>query len=402
MRIPSKLRRTFSHPSPQEAKILVCILAASIAALDFSLPNNINIASFYFICIVLAAWTRSVRWLWASTAVFVFLSFGGIMLAPGPVVNPVTWVDWLNRGMTALALGVAAIPVHLRLRTITALEDTVAERDHAQLALQQSHASLEARVQERTQELQSEIAERIRTEVKLRESEQSMRQLSIRLIGAQEQERRRIARELHDSVGQYLVHSKVGLDLWLAKPDASEAGRQSISQVTDALERCLAETRNISYLLHPPLLDELGFAVAAKAYAEGFSRRSGIHVKLDVPDAMTRLPSALELVLFRVLQESLTNVLRHAQSPTVEIHVQVQPKQITLIVRDYGKGMPQDLVDKLNTGTEASGVGLSGMRERVVEFRGRLDIHSDETGTEIRAVLPLANSNSAKTVASHS
>ena len=394
------LKRMFSRPSPREAKVFVCLVAVLIAAADLLLPANINIASFYFICIVLAVWTRSVKWLWSSTAIFILLTFAGLTLAPAPVVHLVTWIDWLNRSMTALALVVVAVPVHLRLITTLALESTIAERDRAEQALRQSHTTLERRVQERTVELQAEIARRARTELKLRDSEQSLRQLSVRLIKAQDEERRRIARELHDSVGQSLAHSKIILESWLKKADTSERGLRSLSQIADSLDACLSETRNISYLLHPPLLDELGFASAARAYVEGFSRRSNIRVDLNIPSELRRLPSALELVLFRILQEGLTNVLRHAQSLTVDIQVEVEGNQIALTVRDYGKGMPPELLERLNTRGEGGGVGFSGMRERVLEFHGDFKLVSNEKGTSIRAVLPVPTAESAMARAS--
>lgn len=391
-----KLTQIFPRLSSKEAKILVCLLTALIAVLDFSLPANINIASFYFICIVLCVATRLTRWLWGSTVIFVLLTFGGLTLAPAPVINMVTWVDWLNRSMTALALAVAAVPVHLRLRAILALDRTTAERDRAELALQQSHTNLEVRVQGRTRELQAEVEERVRTEVKLCQSEQSLRQLSVRLMNAQDAERRRIARELHDSVGQYLAHSKMSLESWLKKSDRTDLRIEPLLQIANSLDKCLAETRTISYLLHPPLLDELGFASAAKSYVEGFSQRSGIQVSLDIPRELKRLSAPLELVLFRVLQEGLTNVLRHAQSQLVHIEVKDDASQIALEVRDHGKGMPQDIVERLNTRGEAGGVGLSGMRERVLELHGNFEIQSDRRGTSVRAVLPITMAESTR------
>lgn len=384
-----KLRGRFRGLSPREAKVLVCVLTALIAATDFLLPSNINVSGLYFICVVLVLWTSSVRWLWTCTAIFVLLTFGGIPFAPAPLVSSVSWINWLNRGLTALALTFAAVPVHLRLRAMLSLERTMAERDRAEEALQRSHAALEARVQERTHELRAEVAERVRTEYSLRESERSLRQLSVRLINAQDEERRNIARELHDSVGQYLAHSKMSLESWLKKGDVSEQGRQTILQITDSLDKGLSETRTISYLLHPPLLDELGLASAARAYVEGFARRSGIQAKMDIPGEMKRLPPGFELVLFRILQEGLTNVLRHAHSPAVDIRVESEDGWVALIVRDFGKGMPPELVERLNTRGEAGGVGLGGMLERVRAFHGNLKIESNEHGTVIRATLPL-------------
>ncbi|MGH9738133.1 MAG: sensor histidine kinase [Candidatus Acidiferrales bacterium] len=390
-----QLQRFFPKLEPREAKVLVCLIAAVIAAVDFALPDNINVASFYFICIVLIVWTRSVKWLWGSTAIFVLLTFMGVNFARSPIGNTLTWIDLLNRGMTALALVVAAVPVHLRLRAIAALQVTSAERDRAEQALRQSYANLEARVQERTQELHAEIAEKTRVELNLRESQESLRQLSIRLMNSQDGERRRIASALHDSVGQYLAISKVNLELFLEEAGTSERGMQRLSEIVDSPDKCLSETRNISHLLHPPLLDELGFASATTTYVEGFSRRSNILVEVNIPPELKRLPPGLELLLFRTLQECLTNILRYAHSPRVDIRLKIENSWIALMVRDYGKGMPAELVERLNQGN-GDGVGLSGMRERILEFRGNFKVESDGNGTSILATLPMAAAESAK------
>ncbi|MGH9733120.1 MAG: sensor histidine kinase [Candidatus Acidiferrales bacterium] len=360
-------RRALSGISSKQAKVAVCILAALIAGVDFFLPSNINIASLYFICIVLLIWSRSIVWLWVGTAIFVLLTFMGITLGAAPVVDIVTWVDWLNRSMTAAALVVSAIPAHLRLRAI-------AERDRTQRALEASYTKLEERVQERTREL--------------RASENSLHQLSVRLIRSQDEERRRIARELHDSVGQYLSHSKMVLESWLRKTTLAAKDVDGITQAAESVEKCLIETRSISYLLHPPLLDELGLVSAAGVYVDGFCRRSGIRVNVDMPRDMGRLSSAFELVLFRILQESLTNVLRHAQSPSVDIQLQNGGDQIALTIRDFGKGMSREFIERFNACGEGAGVGLSGMRERLIEFRGSLRIERCEPGTLICATLP--------------
>lgn len=219
--------------------------------------------------------------------------------------------------------------------------------------------------------------------------EESLRELSARLLNAQDEERRRIARELHDTVGQYMAHAKMGLESLLKKHDATKDDGQSLAHIVDTLDKCLSETRTISHLLHPPLLDELGFVSAAREYVDGFSQRSGIGVNLDIPREMKRLPSAQELVLFRILQETLTNVHRHAHSPSVDIRLGLDHEHITLAVRDYGTGMPPDLLEKLRERGRGGGIGLNGMRERVVQFGGRFEIQSDGNGTLVRASLPL-------------
>ncbi|MGH9716173.1 MAG: sensor histidine kinase [Candidatus Acidiferrales bacterium] len=243
--------------------------------------------------------------------------------------------------------------------------------------------------------MHAEIAEKTRTEAKLRQSQESLRQLSVRLMNSQDEERRRIASALHDTVGQYLAFSKMNLESFLKQADSSERDARRLSEIADSLDKCLSETRSISYLLHPPLLDELGFASAARTYLDGFSRRSNIPVDVNMPPDLKRLPSALELVLFRTLQESLTNVLRYAHSPTVDVQVEIENDWIALTVRDHGKGMPSELVEQLNQG-HGGGVGLRGMRERILEFRGNFKVESDGNGTSILAILPMAAAASAK------
>jgi len=221
-------------------------------------------------------------------------------------------------------------------------------------------------------------------------AEEYMRLLSLGLLRAQDEERRRIARELHDSLGQYLAHAKLVLDLFMKKHDGNGQGTQPLALVSENLDKCLSETRTISYLLHPPLLDELGFAAATQAYAEGFSKRSGIQVNLSIPSDLERLPAAMELVLFRILQETLTNVLRHAHSQSVDVKVQADANRLTLTVRDYGVGIPPELLERLNR-RGGGGVGLNGMRERVLQLGGRFDIRSQDPGTLVRAVLSLSS-----------
>lgn len=267
------------------------------------------------------------------------------------------------------------------------------ERKRLERELREAQSGLERTVEERTVALQLEIAERKSIELRLRESEQSLRQLSVRLMSTQDEERRRIARELHDSVGQYLAHARLILESFLQKPDPTEKGMQVLSQMAESLDSCLTETRTLTHLLHPPLLDQLGFGFAAKSYADGFSQRSGIQVNLNIPGELKRLPSSMELVLFRILQESLTNVLRHAQSRSVDIQVEMDNANVILAVKDYGKGISPELLQRLQSTGQGGGVGLSGMRERIVQFDGRFEIQSDERGTLVRAILPFSGNH---------
>ena len=156
------------------------------------------------------------------------------------------------------------------------------------------------------------------------------------------------------------------------------------------LEEALTETRTVSYLLHPPLLDELGISSAIKWYLEGFAQRSGIKLSIDIVENFGRLAQPTELVLFRVLQESLTNVHKHSKSEKAEVSLRMLGDKVVLRIRDYGKGIPRRTLEQfLKTGAD-TGVGLAGMRERIREQMGQLEIESDETGTLVEVILPIS------------
>ncbi len=216
------------------------------------------------------------------------------------------------------------------------------------------------------------------------QAEASLRSLSVRLLELQDQERRRFSRELHDSLGQYLVGAKMNLTMLANSVPANAL----ILECLKLLDQAMTETRTISHLLHPPLLDEAGFASAARWYVEGFAKRSGIQTSLDMPEELGRLSSSLELALFRVLQESLTNVHRHSTSRKAEVSVKASNGQVVLQVRDYGKGISPDILDLFRHKRAHGGVGLAGMRERINELGGRLEMDSDSYGTRVVATLP--------------
>lgn len=214
----------------------------------------------------------------------------------------------------------------------------------------------------------------------------SLRHLSMRLMRLQDEERRKIARELHDGLGQFLASLAINLDR-IAKQSPTSAGLVTESRAM--LDQAISEMRTLSHLLHPPLLDEVGFASAATWFVEGFSKRSGIQMKLDLPSTLPRLPQSLELGLFRVLQESLTNLHRHSGSPRGDVCMHITKEILCLHIRDYGKGIPATVLERWRD-SGIAGVGLAGMKERVSEFGGKLEIMNPGDGTLVQVTVPLS------------
>ncbi|HET9401346.1 MAG TPA: histidine kinase [Candidatus Acidoferrales bacterium] len=222
-----------------------------------------------------------------------------------------------------------------------------------------------------------------------REAEEAASGLSIRLLQAQDDERRRISRELHDGVGQYLSAAKMSLKM-LEREDLTAwyDRRQYLSQCDTLLDQAVREIRTVSYLLHPPLLDEVGLGSALRWLCEGFADRSGISVQADLPQTPSRLPTGVETALFRVAQESLTNVHRHSQGKHASIRLRETLGEVVLEIADDGSGIHCGADAKAGNTIVNSGVGLRGMRERLKEHRGRLEVESSSRGTLIRAVVP--------------
>ena len=216
-------------------------------------------------------------------------------------------------------------------------------------------------------------------------AEEALRQLNARLLDIQDSERRRISRELHDGLGQYLAAAKMRLEAARGELPAND----NLIKSVEIIEQTISEARTISHLLHPPLLDEIGFASAATWYVEGFSERSGIQVNLNLPEKPGRLPGPIELTLFRVLQEALTNIHRHSGSRKADIEVVLLRSEIKLRVTDYGHGMDASVLRRFETNEGYLGVGLTGMRERLRELGGRMVVQSDARGTIITATLPV-------------
>ena len=236
-----------------------------------------------------------------------------------------------------------------------------------------------------------DISARNQAERQLHESLAEMRTLTGRLMRAQDDERRRIAQMLHETTAQDLA----ALKMQLARLTRTEAGlsdddRAALAESIELAERSMTGIRTLSYLLHPPFLDEAGLLSAVRWYAEGFAGRSGVRVDLDLPATFERLPQDVETALFRVVQEALINIHRHAASPGALIRVRNGTSGLTLEIEDHGRGLPPELMAQLPSGGGALGVGVAGMRERLQQLGGTLEIESSERGTVVRARVPVA------------
>lgn len=221
-------------------------------------------------------------------------------------------------------------------------------------------------------------------------ADESQRALSVALLRAQDDERRRIARELHDSTGQYLSALALAIDAVRSHGDGlPPAATRKLEEATEIINRCSAELRTLSHLLHPPLLEELGLASAVNWYVSGFAERSGVRVDVDIPTQMARFESTAELTLFRTLQECLTNIHRHSGSKTASVKMEAGGGRLMLEVRDQGKGIEREVLRGAVGKKKRPGVGITGMRERMKDLGGTLEIESSSAGTLVRATIPV-------------
>jgi len=251
----------------------------------------------------------------------------------------------------------------------------ITERKQMEEKLRQAQTELELRVRDRTQEL-----ERVQMD---------LRDLSGKLLQLQDEERRRIARDLHDTAGQTLA--VLGMNLGLLEQWAENGNAEFVEKIREAqelLQRVTREVRTTSYLLHPPLLDESGLPAALRLYIDGLTERTDLDIELSVSDEFGRLRKETELAMFRMIQECLTNILRHADSNTAEIRVMRTGEQVTLEIQDHGKGISDQRLLAINDGR--SGVGIRGMRDRVRHLNGKINVSSAGSGTTVSITLPIA------------
>jgi signal transduction histidine kinase len=360
-----------------------------------------NAAIHYILAIALTSVCLLACW-WLNAFIGDNLTF----LILTPVVAFVAWYCGVGPSIITIVLAIAGtmwwpIPKYslsgpnpaqsagalafLFTSTVIVILGEVRRRENEKL--RNAQGALEDRVQERTAELDA--------------ANHKLRRLTTRLLELQDEERRRIARELHDSIGQMLAALGMNLSRVRADIDHLTTTMSTLTDSDDLVREMSKEVRTISHLLHPPLLDEAGLSSALSWYTDGFAQRSRIDVDLDCPDDFGRIPREMETAVFRLVQECLTNIHRHSGSPTAKIRLHRSDHEVAIEVEDKGKGIPTEKLDRMAS-AGAPGVGITGMKERVRQLGGTLEISSDRTGTKIIARLPISETSSRQDLTSTS
>jgi signal transduction histidine kinase len=321
---------------------------------------------------------------------WMFLAFGTFIIACGfthlmDVVvlwKPLYWLAGGVKAITAFASLATAIVLPFQISGVLQMVVAARVSEQRRQRLEQKNGEL----QRANECLNHEITKRIA-------AEESLQCLSGRLLQAQDDERRRFARELHDSVGQLLTGAALNVSALKRQGvgTSRKSAKRLLSDCAESVKESLREVRTISYLLHPPMLDETGLADALRWYARGFSDRSEVRVHLEISPDLNQLSQELRTAVFRIVQEALTNVHRHSGSKTAEIHLHKCSSQIQLTIRDHGKGMPSQLTSTNGCVQLTEGVGIRGMRERVLQLRGNMKIESTGNGTLLEVILPIEN-----------
>jgi signal transduction histidine kinase len=321
---------------------------------------------------------------------WMFLAFGTFIIACGfthlmeviVLWKPLYWLSGDVKLLTAVAsvITAAALPplvpkVHQMVSAAKLSDERQQSVEHTNDELFRANQALEQEIERRNS------------------LEQELRRLSGRLLEIQDDERRRLARELHDSTGQLLA--AIQLNLSLAQQDIENKPldlRHRLSEAATLSKQAINEVRTMSYLLHPPMLDEAGLILALQWYVEGFVERSNLNVDLQLPDKWERLSRELELAIFRLIQESLTNIHRHSASREAVIKLELTPTEVILFVRDFGKGISL-IANGHNGGRILTriGVGIRGMQERVRQLGGSITIKNADPGTSVEVHFPLSN-----------
>jgi len=328
----------------------------------------------------------SARSLFATTAYSLFLA--AVMLT--------SWYGGLTPGLLAILFSLLALDryfvspepagilsrdkfIHMSIFLLAAgiINYLNRARMRAEESLLESHQALRSEVSKRTADLQH--------------ANDTLRRLSGQLMRLQDEERRRMARLLHETVAQSLAVLK--MDLAVVKRHgrwSTFKGREALQEALGLTDECIREVRTLSYLLHPPLLDEAGLSSALQWYAAGFEQRSGIKTQLHIPRELGRLPENIEITVFRLVQECLTNIHRHAESSDAVIRVTRTESTLAVEVSDHGHGLPTQAENETSNSSDLLGVGIMGMRERVEQLGGHMEIQSGSQGTRVQATLPIS------------
>jgi signal transduction histidine kinase/FixJ family two-component response regulator len=293
------------------------------------------------------------------------------------IYSPISGEGGVNHSVAVIATDVTD-----QVRARKQLEILANEATSGQEKFRRLSESLDAEVRARTGELEARNAENV-------EQAEQLRDLSVHLLKAQDDERRRIARDLHDSSGQVL--SVLSMNLAILARNSGKDGQETknaelIRESLELVRQISQEIRTTSYLLHPPMLDETGLIGALRWYVEGLVERGGIDIRLNIPEDFERQSRETELVIFRIVQEALTNVHRHSGSKTAAIDLRREGDTIHLTVEDQGRGIAPEKLTEIRT--KGAGVGFRGMRERVRQLKGKMQIQSDQAGTKIIVTLP--------------
>lgn len=325
---------------------------------------------------------------WSDFPIIVLTSGGAttphteMMVRSRTPMGNITLIERPVRPATIISTVRTAIRSRLRQYQI---RDHLQERERVEEELRQAHDELESLVEKRTL---------------------AVRRLSAKLMRVQDEERRRVARELHDGLGQWLAAAQINIDMALT--GNRDNPRSMLQETRKLIDHAVCSIRTMSYLLHPPLLDEAGFEAAAHWFIEGFAKRTDIKIqtnfsRLDENAAgrskIDRMPEPVELALFRALQEGLTNAHRHSASASVDVKFQRSSDRAVLEIQDFGCGLPQPVIERFERTGTGSGVGLGGIRERMKELGGNFTISSTSSGTRLCSTVPLSEDHSRPKVA---
>jgi signal transduction histidine kinase len=355
------------------AAIVAVALTAAVFVLDTRKEPGLAVSLFYLAPILITFWSPQ-RW-----HTLVIANAATILTVVAYTRSPVGEerpFEFRNRMICLVAVWIVATLAMVRRQAEDRFEAEQAELERRI----RDHSNELARA---NTELQAEIADR-------KSAEAALRQLSTHLLSAQDDERRRIARELHDTTAQSLAAVSMNLArIEHLAPDLAPKAADLLADSVALANQCQKEIRTLSYLLHPPMLEEAGLGAAVQWFANGVQQRASIQVAVDVPEKLERMPNDIETTLFRIVQESMNNITRHSGSPNASIRLVRNTGEVILQVKDEGKGIPPEKLERVNGNVAGLGVGVAGIWERVRQFGGDLDITSNSRGTTVTVVLPL-------------